>query len=396
MFHAPASDLEQKGNRAKAGPLPQADRAHPSVLGILPVAVAGLRSPTLAMPQRHTLARLHRACGNQAVLRMLRTEALLPKSYIGQFSDPFEHAGSLTSTPQQLSRKCLDCEQEKKATEPKPAGATKPSVCEVPPIAQKVRRSPGKTHKSAARSFFEHRFDQDSSYVRGHMGEIGAAPGDKLGASANMAHPHIGLVAREPTGAIQRQDGANDNQGGDGSSSQPPGSTTITLPETTIVATPPAALRSQIGTLDYYKQRASDFVSRNPGQPPPDYYLFYGDKYVNRFKTALRPSLSPAGQAWVDCTLAALQTAIENRRDANPWGFAELELDNAAFRAFAFGTHPNAYVSCGVCDLSIIDETKISLTPDFRNLLTLGGVQQVVDTFLQCQVVWFYPAGPTP
>jgi hypothetical protein len=89
-----------------------------------------------------------------------------------------------------------------------------------------------------------------------------------------------------------------------------------------------------------------------------------------------------------------LQTAIEDRRDANPWAFAALEQDNDAFRDFAFGTHTDAYVGCGVCDLSIIDEVKISTTPDFKDILTLGGLQQIIDTFLQCQVDWFYPRGP--
>ena len=169
----------------------------------------------------------------------------------------------------------------------------------------------------------------------------------------------------------------------------------ITLPEITIVAIPPASLRSEIGTLNYYRKRNDDFVSRaDPGETPPDYYLSYGEKYVNRFRTVLRPNLSPSGQAWLDCSLRALQTAIEDRRDANPWEFAELERDNARFRDFAYATHSNAYVSCGVCQLSIVDQVKIAATPDFRDLLSLGGVGQIIDTFLQCQPSWFYPQGP--
>jgi hypothetical protein len=176
-----------------------------------------------------------------------------------------------------------------------------------------------------------------------------------------------------------------------------PDSTIITLPETTIVAIPPASLRDHIATLGYYEARAYDFVYRNPGQTPPDYYMFYGDKYANRFKTDLRPSLSPAGQAWVDCTLVALQTAIEDRRDANPWAFAELEQDNDAFRAFAFDTHPDAYIGCGICDLPVIDEGTIALTPDFKDILTLGGLRQIKDSLVQCGVVWLEEwAGSAP
>jgi hypothetical protein len=128
---------------------------------------------------------------------------------------------------------------------------------------------------------------------------------------------------------------------------------------------------------------------------PPDYYFGYGDKYAKRFTAVLRPSLSAAGKAWLDCTLVALQTAIEDRRDANVWAFAELERDSGKFKDFAYGTHSDAYVSCGVCNLSIVDETKIVLTPDLTDLLGAEGLMQIGETFLQCQVDWFYPVGPT-
>lgn len=170
---------------------------------------------------------------------------------------------------------------------------------------------------------------------------------------------------------------------------------TITTPETIIVAKPPASLRSVIGRMDYYLERHYDFNTRaEQGERPPKYYIAYGHKYVTLFKTVLRPNLSPSGKAWLDCTLNALQTAIEDRRDANPWAFAELEQDNDKFQDFAYGTHSNAYVSCGLCDLSIFDEARIAKTPDFLDILTLGGIGQILETFLQCQPSWFYPVGP--
>ncbi len=197
----------------------------------------------------------------------------------------------------------------------------------------------------------------------------------------------IGMRATDEI--VQRQDaGLGD------SPDQGPVPSTITVPEVTIVATAPASFRSAIGSTDYYFLRASDFVSRNPGEIPPTYYMFYGDKYVNRFRTILRPSLSDAGQSWLDCTLNGLQTAIENRRDANPWAFAELERDSDKFQDFAYATHADVYVNCGVCNLSIFDEAKILDTPDFRDLLTLDGVSQIIDVFLQCQWEWFAPVGP--
>jgi hypothetical protein len=365
---------------------------------------------------------------------MLRRAAIQPKLLVGPVDDPLEHEAdriadqvmrmpdpklSIAAAPRQRSRKCAACEEEAQTLQSRIAGSPEAAGGEAPSIVHEVLRSPGQPLDAPSRAFFEPRFGRDFSHVRVHTDERAGASAHVLGALAYTVGRHIGfpagafaprshsgcrliahelahtLQSRVPVRTIQRQE-ANDSQGGGSDPGAQPSdpTTTITLPETTIVATPPASLRSQIGTLYYYEQRAYDFAYRNPGKIPPDYYFFYGEKYVNRFKTALRPNLSPAGQAWVDCTLVALQTAIEDRRDANPWGFAELELDNEAFRAFAFETHPNVYVSCGVCDLSIIDEAKIAITPDFKDILTLGGVQQIVDTFLECTVVWFYPHGP--
>jgi len=173
------------------------------------------------------------------------------------------------------------------------------------------------------------------------------------------------------------------------------GDNITTLPEINIVAVPPASLRSDIGTMNYYRKRNTDFMSRSePGETPPDYYLNYGDKYVNKFKTVLRPKLSSTGQKWLDCTLVALQTAIEDKRDANPWAFAEMERDNDKFRDFAYGTHSTTYVDCGVCELPIVDQTQIVSTPDIWDLLSLGGIGQILDSFAMCNAVWFYPKGP--
>lgn len=170
---------------------------------------------------------------------------------------------------------------------------------------------------------------------------------------------------------------------------------TVTLPEITVFSTSPASLRSAIGSPDYYRMRRDDFVARNPDESPPDYYMGYGDKYARRFVTSLRPRLSSAGQRWLDCTLNELQGAMEDKRDANPWAFAVLEEDNDAFRHFAYGTHQAVYVDCGLCELNILDETEIAFTPDFTDSFFSGtGIEQILAVFADCQVHWFYPAGP--
>lgn len=185
------------------------------------------------------------------------------------------------------------------------------------------------------------------------------------------ASPAAGLV-------VQRQDDPN----------------VITVPDQEIVVTAPASLRSSIGSEYYYRMRAEDFASRNPGVPTPSYYFQYGDKYLHRFRDQVKWSLSKQGQGWVDRTLILLQQAMEDRRDQNPFAFGNLELDDDAFRDFAYGTHTYAYTAAGLCDLPITDMITIGTSPDLMDILTLGGVAQIGSVFAECNAEWFYPRGP--
>ncbi len=139
----------------------------------------------------------------------------------------------------------------------------------------------------------------------------------------------------------------------------------------------PAEVRTPSG--DYYKQRYDDFVRRNPGQTPPDYYLNYGQKYLEKFSALGSKDLSPAGLAWRDRTLKALQEAIEMKRAEDPAAFAQLERDPEAFKKFAYDTHADAYVNSGLLKLPAQDLVKIATTPELRDLLTKDGVRQIAD-----------------
>ncbi|HVG56974.1 MAG TPA: hypothetical protein VNA24_00355 [Hyalangium sp.] len=150
----------------------------------------------------------------------------------------------------------------------------------------------------------------------------------------------------------------------------------------------PANLRSKVGTLEYYKARHDDFVRRNPGKTPPDYYLGYGDKYANRFLNETSPKLSKAGQEWLQKTFVALQSKIEDLRQKDPAAFARLEQDPEAFRKFAYGTHSDAYVESGLSKLPPGDLAKIALTPDFKDVLTKDGIAQMVETGLRVGKQW--------
>ena len=150
----------------------------------------------------------------------------------------------------------------------------------------------------------------------------------------------------------------------------------------------PTPLPGMIGKVGYYEARKDDFVSRHSSASPPDYYMNYGDKYAKRFTTVLKPTLSGEGQAWLQRAFVLLQQAMENRLTTSRSAFATLELNGAAFRAFAYGTHPNAYVAAGLSKLPPSDLLKISTTPDMGDLLTIDGVSQMVETGLKVLPQW--------
>ncbi len=65
-----------------------------------------------------------------------------------------------------------------------------------------------------------------------------------------------------------------------------------------------------IGNDYYYLLRYID--AENRGLNPPDYYLDYGNKYMNKFKYETGPSLSTSGQECCRYTLYYLQANMEN------------------------------------------------------------------------------------
>lgn len=138
---------------------------------------------------------------------------------------------------------------------------------------------------------------------------------------------------------------------------------------------PPAAVTP--GQIDYYRKRNEDFKLRHPELKPPSYYMGYGDKYAHRFLLTTRPEMTPQGQQWMDRTFLNLQVAMENERIKDPAAFNKLEEDSKAFRHFAFGTHPKAYLDAGLADLPTSDLILIAGTPDTKDLWSKDGRDQV-------------------
>jgi hypothetical protein len=144
------------------------------------------------------------------------------------------------------------------------------------------------------------------------------------------------------------------------------------------------------GSLDYYAQRHADFTNRyaDTGLTAPDYYLGYGDKYIGRFSHEVAPLLSDAGRVWLVDVRERLQVAVEDERERGPAAFDALERDSAAFRTFAFDSHPECYWAAGLGDLPFADLLTIGLTPDTPDLLSFDGLGQVADIASRLLGAW--------
>ncbi len=150
----------------------------------------------------------------------------------------------------------------------------------------------------------------------------------------------------------------------------------------------PADLTCMVGSVEYYRARHDDFVKRHPGLKPPPYYLEYGEKYALAFTRETFGKLSPKGQQWLQRTFVDLQTRIEHLRITDPTAFERLERDPAAFRRFAYDTHPPAYLQSGIADLPAEDLVFIAATPELSDLLTPDGIRQILETAEEVAKEW--------
>ncbi len=140
------------------------------------------------------------------------------------------------------------------------------------------------------------------------------------------------------------------------------------------------------GSANYYIKRYLDHLQRYNSKPP-DYYLSYGHKYINRFKNETNSKLSKAGQIWLKATASSLQRLMETGLKNSKGSIA---MNNDAFQNFAFKTHVPAYVGSGLLDLSNSDKFTIGNTPDYKDLFTSNGFEQVRIIFALQELKWMF------
>ena len=155
----------------------------------------------------------------------------------------------------------------------------------------------------------------------------------------------------------------------------------------------PAASRSIIGTPYYYEWRHEDFKARNPGKKAPEYYLNYGLKYAERFRDETSKMVSPRGQKWINEVMINLQNAMEERLTDSKGKGAELELDEQAFKRFAYNSHIEAYWngkpgSTPLYTLNTVDLFAILLTPNLEHLIDEEGRKQAIEIMKKMTDYW--------
>jgi hypothetical protein len=137
----------------------------------------------------------------------------------------------------------------------------------------------------------------------------------------------------------------------------------------------PAEVRTP--SADYFRQRSDDFSRRNPGAAAPELYQGQGQKSLEKLASLGSKDLQPAGLAWRERAVKALQDAVELKRAADPAAFAQLERDPEAFKKFTADALTDACVRSGVLNLSAQDQVKLATTPELRALLGQDGVKQI-------------------
>jgi hypothetical protein len=148
--------------------------------------------------------------------------------------------------------------------------------------------------------------------------------------------------------------------------------------------------------------RHGNFMMRHVGceHKPPSYYVSYGYYYCSTYGAKLYPKLSPEGQAWLQKARWHLQKNMEDGLNKNMMGDLirmssqkpgngsfkmmvpqyELELDDDMFKAFAFRTHPLAYLDGGLADLPVSDLAKITAQPNIQEWGDARTWEQAVDS----------------
>ena len=146
-----------------------------------------------------------------------------------------------------------------------------------------------------------------------------------------------------------------------------------------------------LGTPLYYQWRHDDFLTRNPTETAPNYYLGYGFKYSQRFQNKTSKKLSTQGQKWIHEVMLNLQTSLENRLLQDD-GIA-FECNAQLVRDFAFLSHPEAYWNekgeAPLYTLTIKDLFVILFAPDFRDLISVRSLRQIVVIVGKLIGFWF-------
>ncbi len=137
----------------------------------------------------------------------------------------------------------------------------------------------------------------------------------------------------------------------------------------------PTNLKHLVGKDLYYIARARDYQIRNKTNKIPEYYIEYGNKYMFKFKYETKNLLSSQGKDWSDKTLRYLHQAMESELQKSK---VDMENDSWKLKNFAYETHPKAYIDAGLFDLSKEDWFRIVKTPDFADLSTPSGLEQII------------------
>ncbi|MDO8586988.1 MAG: DUF4157 domain-containing protein [Armatimonadota bacterium] len=435
MLHAPVSENEKPENAAKAGPAKLPDVQISS--GISNQAAPRMRNGARHAPLRpsQVVAPPERSAdmaGKQAAeacpLRMTPKRCpfggachtcppkVQAKLTVGQPGDKYEEEAdrvaeqvmrmpdpgrdeaplvSPLDSPSSIRRACADCDDDEIRRQPedeekegdllRAKAATGGAPVVTPALQARIvsMRGGGQPLPASARAFFEPRFGYDFSSVRIHDDGRAAEAARAVSARAfTVGHDIVFGTGQHTSGAqVGKQLLAHEL-------------THVMQQRSRHVQRSPVNTKRRLYSEDCVRYMTMDGRSAcefyrcreaNSGYSlgPRGYYIGYGLKYCRRFSDRLRPTLSSAGQNWLDQTRYCLMEHVHHNvpRDA----------DARTVMRSAFDSHPPCYVRGGICFLPISDLERIVGIIDPADM----ELAQTLKTGISCIGNWLAPVvGP--
>ncbi|KND04330.1 uncharacterized protein SPPG_00060 [Spizellomyces punctatus DAOM BR117] len=115
---------------------------------------------------------------------------------------------------------------------------------------------------------------------------------------------------------------------------------------------------------------------------PDGYALGYGNKFCSKFQ-ASADKFTDAGEQWMYNVMSCLQHSLVPKLPNNSTNSPK-PMSCSELKSFAYGTHPNCYLSAGVCTLAPKDWIVLLEVIGIQELFTIETIEQALAVAKGC------------